>query len=208
MLAPSCWNCPLSWRIIPFPHVWLQSRSHPASPPSPVALPTRGCELALLMSSPLTGYMPGHHGEGDMWHLLCFCHICRTQPSTHCAQWLSGHENTSFPMAAIALPNWKNPLQTCHKRLCFFSAGVCFFYSKLRSPSFNCADCIVQASMIFNFHYLHQLGIHKAACKWHVKMHVMLRKCNCFLFLDTPLSRYSKTSFFNGELLFLQLMNK
>lgn len=98
-------------------------------------------------------------------------------------------------MAAIALPNWKSPLQTCHKRLCFFSAGVCFFNSQLRSLSFNCADCIVQASMIFNFHYLHKLGIHKAACKWHVKMHVTLRKCNCFLFLDTPLSIYSKTIF-------------
>lgn len=71
-----------------------------------------------------------------------------------------------------------------------------FFYSQLRSPSLNCADCVVQASVIFSFHYLHKLGMHKAACKWHVKMHVTLRKCNCFLFLDMPLSIYPKQLFF------------
>lgn len=50
--------------------------------------------------------------------------------------------------------------------------------------------------------------MHKVVCEWHVKMHITLLKCNCFLFLDTPLTVYSKTIFYYCELLSLQLMNK
>lgn len=64
------------------------------------------------------------------------------------------------------------------------------------SPSLNCADCIGQGSVILNFHYLQNLRMHEVVCEWHVKMHVTLHKCNCFLFLDTLLTIYSKTIFF------------
>lgn len=160
-ILPSSWG-----KITRFPQVWPRGRCHPASPwaASPHVLRFNGVSHAAprvqLSVSPCLQHTA-----------LNAQHAATPRKSERFAP-----DGSHSPAASGA------PLQIRHKRPYYFSGGVCVFLFPITSHSLNCADCIGQGSVIFNFHYLHKPGMHKVACERRVKMHVTCISVIAFCF--------------------------